>query len=103
MAESDRSGLFYPVGDLFDLVAPGAFYQGKILGAVMAGTAGFPLFHLRHGVVARCQFTALMACLATEICSGPGFFPQMGLVAEHHLSRIPGCEGYILEIHGESD
>jgi hypothetical protein len=103
MAECHLPGRFDLIGDFFNLVASGAFCQCERLDSGMAGPAGFPLLHLRHGVVAGIQFTTLMACLATEIRGSPCFVAQMGLVAEDHLSRILGCEGYILELHCERE
>jgi hypothetical protein len=50
--------------------------------------------------VAGIQFTTLVAGLATEIRGCPGFFTQMGFVAEYYFARILGGIGYILEIHG---
>jgi hypothetical protein len=99
VAEGDRSGLFDFDRDVPDLVALNAIIETEGSLAVVAGTTGFPLFHVRHGE----SGTDLGPEVKNGIVAGLAvvldtlFFEMLGVV-EYHLAEIGDVEGDIFDI-----
>ena len=102
VTELDRAGFLDLVGDLADFVAMDTVSQGKSRGTVVAGAAGFPLFHVSHCEPSIFVFFADMAGLAAEIGGCPAFFLQVDLVTENHGAGILGGVRNILQFHGRN-
>lgn len=99
MAEMGGTGGFYVVRDLLDQVATGALFQGEGFGAVVAGAAGFALFHVRH-CVADLLLDGVYAVVAGVAVVGHAALFDVILVAEDNFAGAFGLKGDIPDLHG---
>ena len=99
VTEVCRAGCFNLVNNLLHTVAACTFLDRESLGAVVAGTAGFTLLHIRHcgaGRTLHCK-DGVMTCLAVMIHT---LNCNMSLMAEEYFARIFRIVGDILDVHG---
>lgn len=105
MTEGHRSGLPDLHDHIPDFMALYAIGETEGLFAVVAGAAGFPLFHVRHGETdpggLRSEVeNGIVAGLAVVL---DPLLQEVPVVAEYHLAEIGYLDGDILDVDGISE